>query len=190
MNPAAVTRQGDLPYHHGDLGEASLAAGYALVAEAGAQALSMRTVAARIGVTHRALYRHHVDREALLSAVAARGYEALAEALETAGSPPAFIEAYAGFALDEPEIYALMMARDRHAITGHPRLKAAAWRVIGLSEAILAQGQPAGPARRDRIVALWSLLHGALTLYRSGLLRAGSRAQFMVYLANLSAGLG
>jgi len=181
-----VARHGNSPYHHGDLGEASLAAGYALVAEAGAEALSMRAVAARIGVTHRALYRHHADREALLSAVAARGYQALANALETAGSPAAFIEAYAGFALDEPEIYALMMARDRHAIAGHPRLKAAAWRVIGLSEAVLAQDRAAGAARRDRIVALWALLHGALTLYRSGLLRAGNRPQFTAYLLKLS----
>lgn len=181
---------GGASYHHGDLAGAALAAAYAQVAETGAEGLSLRGVATAAGVTHRALYRHYADREALLSAVAARGYEALAAALGQAVEPRAFITAYAGFALAQPRIYALMMARDRRQIATDGPLKAAAFRVIALSERILAQDARPGAPRRDRIVALWSLLHGAITLYRAGLLRAGSERQFTAYLLHLAGEAG
>lgn len=177
---------GGTPYHHGDLAGAALDAAYAQVAGTGAEGLSMRAVAAAAGVTHRALYRHYADREALLSAVAARGYDALAAELGRAADSRAFITAYAGFALAQPQVYALMMARDRRQVAAEGPLKAAAFRVIGLAERVLAQDAAPGAARRDRIVALWSLLHGAIALYRAGLLRAGSERQFTAYLLHLA----
>ncbi len=191
MSRPATGRGARQAYHHGALPDAALDAADALLSAAGADALSFRAVAAAAGVNHRALYRHYADRETLLDALAARGYGRLADAIQgslagAADPAAAFIAAYAGFALGEAELYALMMGRDRHRIFGHAGLKAAAFRVIGLSERVLAQDAPAGPERRDRIIALWSLLHGAITLYRSGLLRAGSRAQFVDYLLALA----
>ena len=180
-------------YHHGDLARAALDTAYAMVAQAGAAALSMREVAGHLAVTHRALYRHYADRETLLDAVAARGYEALASALQpalartTSGNVPrAFLTAYAGFALAEPEIYALMMARDGRRMAAHPGLKAATRQVIVLSQQTFGDGPKGGAAQRDRIIALWSLLHGAIALYRAGLIRAASRKQFVDYLLKLA----
>ncbi|WP_119422391.1 TetR/AcrR family transcriptional regulator [Desertibaculum subflavum] len=186
-----MARDESSSYHHGDLARAALDAAYVLVAKQGAAALSMREVAGGLGVTHRALYRHYADREALLDAVAARGYEALADVLpaapgRTKDAPRAFLQAYAGFALAEPEIYALMMARDGRRMATHPALRAATRRVIALSQQAFGGGPQGSAAQRDRIIALWSLLHGAIALYRAGLIRAGSRKQFVDYMLKLA----
>lgn len=178
-------------YHHGDLARAALDAACALVAKQGAAGLSMREIAGGLGVTHRALYRHYADREALLDAIAARGYEALADALYAAlerakCAPRAFLQTYAGFALAEPELYALMMARDGRRMAAHADLRAATRRVIGLSQQAFGGGPKGSAAQRDRIIALWSLLHGAIALYRAGLIRAAERKQFVDYLLKLA----
>lgn len=178
-------------YHHGDLALAALDAAYALVAKQGADALSMREVAGGLGVTHRALYRHYADREALLDAVAARGFQALADALQNAlakakDAPRAFLKAYAGFALGEPAIYALMMARDGRRMAAHADLRAATRQVIGLSQQAFGRGTRGSADQRDHIIALWSLLHGAIALYRAGLIRAAGRKQFVDYLLKLA----
>jgi AcrR family transcriptional regulator len=186
-----VARGDGNTYHHGDLARAALDAAYAMVAKGGAEALSMREVAGGLGVTHRALYRHYADRDALLDAVAAQGYDALADAVQSAlvraqAAPRAFLEAYAGFALGEPEIYALMMARDGRRMAAHPGLRTATRRVIGLSQQAFGGGPKGGAAQRDHIIALWSLLHGAIALYRAGLIRAAGKRQFVEYLVRLA----
>ena len=135
-------REGGNTYHHGDLARAALDAAYVLVAEGGVAALSMREVAGRLDVTHRALYRHYADREALLDAVAARGYEALAGALqsELARTAPgsvarAFLTAYAGFALADDL---------RHPVTAmRPGILAVAGVVVADVERHRADGRPA-----------------------------------------------
>ena len=108
-------------------------------------------------------------------------------ALEKVREPAhAFLKAYAGFALVEPELYALMMARDGRRMATHRDLRAATRRVIGLSQQAFGGGPAGSAAQRDRIIALWSLLHGAIALYRAGLIRAAGRKQFADYLLKLA----
>lgn len=57
-------------YHHGDLRNALVAAGLELSRAGGADAVVLREVTRRAGVSARAAYRHFADREALLRAVA------------------------------------------------------------------------------------------------------------------------
>lgn len=173
-------------YHHGDLARAALEAAIALVRERGADALSMREVAAGVGVAHRALYRHYADREALLDAVAAAGFDLLADRLATAvDTRAAFVTAYVVFALEEGGLYEVVMDRDRKQIAGCPALKAASDRVIALSLQALAGGRR-GAEGRDAVIAVWSMLHGALALYRSGMIRAADTQQLAAYLVRLS----
>ncbi|MGO4852709.1 TetR/AcrR family transcriptional regulator [Phaeovulum sp. W22_SRMD_FR3] len=70
------------PYHHGDLAKALIAAASAIVAESGVEALSVRDVARRVGVSPGAPFRHFPTREALLAAVATQAMERLAQAVE------------------------------------------------------------------------------------------------------------
>lgn len=71
-------------HHHGNLKEALVA--YTLcAADAGIlYDLSVRKAARDLGVSPGAAYRHFPDKDALMRTVAARGFDALADAFETA----------------------------------------------------------------------------------------------------------
>src|SRR5437588_4915341 len=61
------------PYHHGHLAPCLRESARAILEEEGMEALSLRSVARRAGVSHAAPYRHYVSREALLADVACEG---------------------------------------------------------------------------------------------------------------------
>src|SRR3954453_2745869 len=69
------------PYHHGDLRRTLLQTSLELLESAGDDALTLRSVAARAGVSHAAPYRHFADRNALLAAVNDEAFGALRGAL-------------------------------------------------------------------------------------------------------------
>jgi AcrR family transcriptional regulator len=71
-------------YHHGNLRQALLDAALALIEAGEEQDVSLRTVAARAGVSNAAPYRHFQDREALMAAVAAIGFDRLLESVRRA----------------------------------------------------------------------------------------------------------
>lgn len=64
-------------YHHGDLREALLEQAITSVNAVGADHLSLRAVAAAVGVSPSAAYHHFSDKDELLAAVKARGFERL-----------------------------------------------------------------------------------------------------------------
>src|SRR5271167_4183220 len=72
------------PYHHGNLKQALIDAAVALIAEVGPQGFTLREVARRAGVSHNAPYRHFLDKDDLLAAVAAEGFERLNESMTKA----------------------------------------------------------------------------------------------------------
>lgn len=61
-------------YQHGDLRRALVDAAVQILAEEGSDAFTLREAARRVGVDHRAAYRHFEDKDALLAAVALEGY--------------------------------------------------------------------------------------------------------------------
>jgi AcrR family transcriptional regulator len=107
-------------YHHGDLAKALVAAALAAVEQGGPEAVSLRDLAQSLGVSRAAPYRHFADREDLLAAVAARGFEDLIAAYETALALPgdgrmrlqALNRAYFDFATQRPGLHRLMFASD------------------------------------------------------------------------------
>jgi AcrR family transcriptional regulator len=78
-----------------------------------AKAVSIRSVAQRVGVTPPSIYLHFADKDALLDAVCARYFEKLDEEMQRAahGQPTpldvlrALGVAYVRFALETPELY-------------------------------------------------------------------------------------
>jgi len=68
------------PYHHGNLRESLIDAALDVVERLGHQAVSLRELAQALEVSRGAPYRHFADREALLKAVAVRGFEQLLQA--------------------------------------------------------------------------------------------------------------
>lgn len=157
------------PYHHGDLRRALVAAARALLEEAGPEALSLRDVARRVGVSHNAPYRHFPTRQALLAAVAAEGFATLSArmtALPAAGPPglAAGFRCYLGFAREQPGLFRLMF--EGTGKSADPALQAESEQAYdGLRRAVhrIAPG-----ADRAAVVATWAQLHGLALLVLSG----------------------
>ncbi len=109
-----TTRTAGRPYHHGSLPETLVAHAVELLDEAGADAVVVREVARRAGVSPSAPFRHFPDRAALLAAVA----EAVAvdfgtlqlAAVEAAETLPfrALGTAFVHYALAHPHRFALL----------------------------------------------------------------------------------
>ena len=71
-------------YHHGNLRRALIDQALATIQAEGVDALTLRSIGARIGVSRSALYRHFADKRALLTAVATEGFAALRQKLVSA----------------------------------------------------------------------------------------------------------
>ena len=69
-----MSTQRKASYHHGDLKAALEAAALELVAERGPRAFTLAEASRRAGVSVAAPYKHYADRDALLAALAVRGY--------------------------------------------------------------------------------------------------------------------
>ncbi len=95
-------------YHHGDLRAALMEAASTLLDIRGRDAVSMRAVARRAGVSEAAPYKHFKSLNELLAAIAAEGFDMLQADLELAMSASARKEAWAAFAADYPGRYKLM----------------------------------------------------------------------------------
>jgi AcrR family transcriptional regulator len=157
-------------YHHGDLKAVILAEAAELVAERGADGVSLRELARAAGVSHAAPAHHFTDRRGLFTALAAEGWRLLADALKDARGE--FIDAalaYVRFALGHPGHYAVMFDRSLIA-PDDPELIAA----VGAAGTELAQGvgtlDDARAAKDPQAAALaaWSLVHGFSLLWLNG----------------------
>ena len=107
------------------LREELLAAADAIVTETGdGSALSLRSVAARIGVAATSVYLHFADIDALKAALAQRCFaefaaardQAAAGAADPAATLIAGCQAYVRYALDHPGQYRLMAGRESHRL--------------------------------------------------------------------------
>jgi AcrR family transcriptional regulator len=154
------------PYHHGDLQSALILTAGKMLEKEGLEALTLRAVARRAGVSHNAPYRHFTEREALLAALAAEGFEWLGAAQRKAaeaGGLRAMGEAYVAFALDNPQRFRLMFG-GRISIARHEQLREVATKTFaGLSGALSAR-VPEAQGARDASIAAWALVHGLALL--------------------------
>ena len=154
-------------YHHGDLKAVILAQAATLVAERGADGISLRELARVAGVSHAAPAHHFTDRRGLFTALAAEGWRKLAVALT--GARPNFVDAaiaYVRFALDHPGHYAVMFDRslvdpdDPELVTAQNAAGAELAHGVGTLKDPRAKTDPEAAA-----LAAWSLVHGFSMLW-------------------------
>jgi AcrR family transcriptional regulator len=155
-------------YHHGDLRDALIAAGLKLLVEQGVEKLSLREAARIVGVSHNAPYKHFETREALLAAMAQRGFVELSASIATAAKRArgdrgiARGMAYVDFALENPALFRLMFsgAIDR---TLFPDVREAA--AAGLAElGDFVEGAYGGEALDEATISAWAFSHGLAQL--------------------------
>jgi len=163
--------------------------GVELVASEGAQALTLREIARRAGVSHGAPRRYFPTHLELLSAIARRGFTGLGERAAVAvgdgtASPRAQLTAlgrtYLGFALDNPGMYELMFRHDLLE-SGHLGLRETSLPLFGVLVDLVGRARPDVDAR-PVAGALWANLHGIAQLWRWGSLQLATGADDFVPL--------
>ncbi len=168
-------------YHHGDLRAALTEEAAKLVEAEGVDALTLRELARRLGVSHAAPGHHFADRAALLSELAAVGFEELAKDLETGaarGRTPTtqlrdMGRSYLRFALRRPGHYRVMFGREIRACAPSPRFVDAGSRAYGILQRVVTAALPPARARSPERVQegtflAWSSVHGAAMLLLDG----------------------
>lgn len=154
-------------YHHGDLRAAILAEAARLVAERGADRVSLRELARGAGVSHAAPAHHFTDRRGLFTALATQGFGLLADALVAArGRFADAALAYVRFAVEHPGHYRVMFDKSLidDADTALSGAAVAAWSELSLGVATLSDPKvTADPAGAK--LAAWSLVHGFAMLW-------------------------
>jgi AcrR family transcriptional regulator len=165
---ATAGKRPEPSYHHGELQEALIAASEAILAEQGADGFTLREAARRAGVSPAAPSHHFGNAQGLLTEVAIRGYDALAEALRAAASGKAGPReklraqglAYVDFALRHPGRFQMMFANKR-LVADNARLKQAS-RAAGHAFETVVADLVDGPAKEAKTAAAaaWSTVHG------------------------------
>ncbi|MEW1640589.1 TetR/AcrR family transcriptional regulator [Streptomyces sp. NPDC091219] len=157
--------------------------GVDLVTREGVQALTLREIARRAGVSHGAPRRHFPTHLELLSAIARRGFaqlgERAAETLADTGAPPrarltALGRVYLEFAHDNPGMYELMFRHDLLE-SGHLGLRDTSLPLFGVLVELVGRARPGVDARLVA-GALWANLHGIAQLWRWGSLQLATGA--------------
>ncbi len=159
-----------MPYPSKTSPGAILSAALSLLETQGPQGLTMRSLAAALGLRASSLYRYYPDREALEAALADEGSRLLGAALREAseGQPAAEAlrrasHAYLTFARARPDLYSLMHAPRPPALAGPGPAKDVRNLVLDLVGGL--SGRPDDTAAA---VAFWAFLHGFAQLERGG----------------------
>ena len=168
-------------YHHGDLRAALLAAAEIELTEKGVEGFTLRGCARRAGVSHAAPAHHFKDVRALLTALAAIGFDRLAASTSAYGEgiAPGSIDyivatgrGYLAFAIRDPHLFNLIFrsalldgtdpayAAAGEAAFAYPVRAIGAWR--GVADPM------AEPALAAEVIGIWSIVHGLAGLMLAG----------------------
>ena len=168
------------PYHHGHLREALLRAAEKALETGGVQSISLRELSRELGVSHTSPRRHFADKQALLDALALRGFEQFDEALERAAGKRGqdfkarltkLARAYVGFALKHPALLSLMFETKQRPDAPRELLEASE-KAFSHAPATFVEAQAAGevvpgdPARLALVV--FSALLGLVSISTDG----------------------
>ncbi len=161
------------PYHHGDLRAALLAQARLALEAGGDKVVSLRGLAASVGVSPNAPYRHFRTKEALLAALSTLGFQDLTSRFDrsdTEGNGNRLarnLQAYLDFARENPGLYRLMFGRDLDPLSCDPGLGLQATACFTALMAMVAdvlERDMDDPRILKAATMVWSLSHGAALL--------------------------
>jgi len=189
----------DTKYHHGNLKQALIDSAQQIIKSFGTEGLSLRKLAATIGVNQTALYSHFKNKNELLAELARQGYadlslrmQKLAEQAATNDSVlSALAHSYIEFAQENPEIFKLMFSPSFSALHQND---ADLWAISEQSFRIYEQIihkylQQKGSDAHLKLASLaaWSFMHGFCHLVIGD--RLSDETLLMLNEGNLLAGL-
>src|SRR3954453_6340215 len=139
-----------------------------------AKAVSIRSVAQRVGVTSPSIYLHFEDKDALLDAVCGRYFEKLNEEMQrVAADQPSTIDvlraqglAYVRFALKTPELYRIaMLGESRPGSDVDMALNTSAFvHMRNTVASLIAEGTYPPGDETTLALELWTVAHGVAAL--------------------------
>jgi len=159
-------------YHHGNLKQALIDNALDLIKGQGVEKLSLRKLAATIGVNQTALYSHFKNKNELLAELARQGYSALAlrmkrleeQNLKHDAVLMALSRSYIEFAQENPEIFKLMFSPSFSELhKNDPELWTTSEQSFHIYERIIQNYlQQKGSELQPKLAALavWSFMHG------------------------------
>ncbi len=177
-------------YHHDDLKTELLDAAIKLLESDGMRGFSLRKVAATVGVSHAAPYRHFKNRDELVGAILMEGHRRLtsylASALTGQGTAADALfrmeRAYLDFARDNAAYLSLMFSRDGMSAMvrmekGKSHEIPAEYDSFGVLESCVARCQREGaldPKLDTAALAMtvWAKVHGLALLMNEGVIEA------------------
>lgn len=180
--PAGIKRKPKGSYHHPDLAQGLTQAAIRMIREDGVDAVTLRDIGSRLGVSRTAIYRHFKDKSALLARVATEGFRLFRAALQTAvegaraaGSDPieAMGLAYVRFALTNESHYKTMFGDACGSWELYPELiqeASGAFEVL-LQTTVEEQAASRIAASLEPLQVahiLWANVHGIATLGMAG----------------------
>jgi len=159
------------------------------LAEGGPEAVSVNAIGKALGVSGPALYRYFAGRDALLTELIVDAYDDLGAALEGAKSVHEVVVAYRAWALAQPHRYRLLFgpplpgydAHDKRLVEASQRSMNAVLAVVpgdappppralsrDLARWAKSRGLETDPPRALTAVAMWTRLHGFVSLEIGG----------------------
>lgn len=172
-------------YHHGNLRQALVDAAIEAVRDGGPEALAVRELARRVGVSHNAAYRHFAHRDELVAEVGnlvmQRLVDAMQRRLATVQTNEPVLRArqrlaetgrgYVDFALAEPGLFRLAFASTEES-TPETLAEHGPFALLGsVLDDLVAVGFLSAQARVGAEITCWSAVHGFSVLNVDGPLR-------------------
>ena len=176
MKTSASGRERDQAARQGRMRKRILMAAMKLFLEKGFNSVTMRNIAAEIDYSPGTIYRYFADKDEIFFALRGEGFELFDKHMAAVRRAPGSrkglrkgLEAYASFALENPEYYDIMfIMRAPIERIGEREEWGRTTGSFDLLREDVRQAIDAGLIRGDNVdktaFALWSLLHGMLTL--------------------------
>ncbi len=164
-------------YHHGDLKNALIQAGIAILAEEGFNGLSLRKAARRAGVSHSAPYAHFADKQALVAAISTEGFyhlytQLLSVSASWTNDPPRLLVenawSYIQFALADPARFKIMFSgilEKEQSFPDFTEISSLCYQLlVNTAHTCQASGLFKTSSPELMAVTVWSLTHGFICL--------------------------
>jgi AcrR family transcriptional regulator len=151
-----------------------------LLETGGEDGVSMRRVAAAVGITPMAIYHHFADRRALLNFVVDREFTKYSESLQATPRRGTYesqiltcMDAYIDYAFAHPRIFDYVFAEPRPGARRFPEdFRARRSPTLNPVADLLQKAMEAGYLKQDDVwelaMELWAHTHGYVSLYRGG----------------------